>query len=104
MPHAASLHAREDAKQLGKIVISSTSFSVLLLALTGIPILICAGPILRLWIGSRYVSSGTPLLVTLIIANIIRLICAPYAIVLIAAGQQSYIKIGPLQKPSATSS
>jgi O-antigen/teichoic acid export membrane protein len=96
MPHSAALHAGQKAQALGRLVISSTRISVLLLILTGIPILVYAGPILRLWIGQRYVASGTPILGILIIANIIRLVGAPYTIVLIAAGQQRYIKVTPL--------
>jgi O-antigen/teichoic acid export membrane protein len=60
--------------------------------------LIYAGPILHLWIGERYVASGAPLLAALIVANIIRLIGLPYAIILVAAGQQSYIKVSPLSE------
>jgi O-antigen/teichoic acid export membrane protein len=96
MPHAAALHAREKAGDLGKLVITTTRISVLLLILSGMPMLIYAKPILHLWIGQRYVASGAPLLVILIVANIIRLLGAPYAIVLVAAGQQNYIKVSPL--------
>ena len=96
LPHAAVLHAREQASKIGKLVISSTRLSVLLLVLTGIPIFIYAGPIIRLWIGQRYVAGGAPLLAILVVANIIRLIGAPYSLVMVAAGQQSYIKVSPL--------
>jgi O-antigen/teichoic acid export membrane protein len=98
MPHAATLHAREKAEGMGNLVISSTRISVLLLVLSGIPILIYARPIIHLWIGERYVASGAPLLAVLIIANIIRLIGTPYAIILVAAGQQNYIKVSPLSE------
>jgi O-antigen/teichoic acid export membrane protein len=96
MPHAATLHAADRPRELGQLVIKSTQLSVLLLVLSGIPILLYAGPIMRVWIGQRYVAAGTPLLQILIVANIIRLIGAPYSVILIAAGQQSYIKISPL--------
>ena len=96
MPHSAALHAGQKAEALGRLVISSTRISVLLLILTGIPILIYAGAILRLWIGQQYVVTGVPLLAVLIIANIIRLVGGPYTIVLIAAGQQRYIKVTPI--------
>jgi O-antigen/teichoic acid export membrane protein len=96
MPHSAALHAGRKAVELGKLVISTTRISMLLLILTGMPILIYAGPILRLWIGQRYVLSGTPILVILVVANIIRLAGLPYTIVLVAAGQQRYIKVTPL--------
>lgn len=96
MPHAASLHARKRADELGKLLISSARLTMLLVILTGIPILIYAGPIMRLWIGQRFVAGGAPLLALLIIANIIRTIGAPYSIVLIAVGDQNYIKIAPI--------
>jgi O-antigen/teichoic acid export membrane protein len=96
LPHAATLHARDRAVDLGELVISSTRISVLLLVLSGIPLLLYAGPIIRLWIGDRYVAKGTLLLATLIVANIIRLIGAPYSLVMVAAGQQSFIKVSPV--------
>ena len=96
MPHAAILHAGEKPKDLGRLVINSTRLSVVLLTLTSLPILIYAGPIIRLWIGQRYEGMGTPLLQGLIIANMIRLVGAPYSVILISAGQQNYIKISPL--------
>ncbi len=96
LPHAAVLHARGQAGHIGRVVISSTRLSVLLLVMTGIPIFIYAGPIIRLWIGDRYVASGAPVLAILVVANIIRLIGAPYSLVMVAAGQQNYLKISPL--------
>jgi O-antigen/teichoic acid export membrane protein len=96
MPHAATLHAGEKAREMGNLVVASTRLSVFLLVLAGVPIIVYAGPIMRLWIGSQFVAVGAPLLTVLMLANFIRLIGAPYSVVLIAAGQQSYIKISPL--------
>jgi O-antigen/teichoic acid export membrane protein len=59
---------------------------------------IYAGPIIHLWIGHRYVASGAPLLAVLLVANIIRLIGQPYSIIIVAAGQQNYIKVSPLSE------
>ncbi len=98
MPHAATLHAREKAEAMGRLVITSTRLNVLLLVLTGIPMFIYVGPIIHLWIGQRYVASGAPLLAVLIVANIIRLIGAPYSVIIVAAGQQNYIKVSPLSE------
>ena len=98
MPHAATLHAREKAEDMGRLVVSSTRLSALLLILSGIPIFLYAGPIIHLWIGQRYVASGAPLLAILVVANIIRLIGMPYAVIMVAAGQQNYIKVSPLSE------
>ena len=47
---------------MGSLVISSTRFSVVLLIMTGVPILISARQIVGLWIGQRYVAGGASLL------------------------------------------
>lgn len=96
MPHAAVLHAQEKASELGRLIVSSTQVSVLLLILSGAPIFAYAGPIIRVWIGQRYVAAGAPLLAILILANVIRLVGAPYSLVIVAAGRHSYVKISPL--------
>jgi O-antigen/teichoic acid export membrane protein len=98
MPRAAMLHAKEKSHEMGRLVVSATRLSVLILVLTGIPVVVYAGPILRFWIGAQYSAKGAPLLAILIIANIIRLIGLPYATVLVAAGQQNYIKVSPLSE------
>jgi O-antigen/teichoic acid export membrane protein len=98
LPHAAILHARGQANKIGDVVISSTRLSVVLLVMTGIPILMYAGPIIRLWIGQSYVASGAHLLAILVVANMIRLIGAPYSLAMVAAGQQSYLKISPVSE------
>jgi len=95
LPHAAAMHARQQSRELGNLVVTATRLSVVVLILSGLPVLLYAGPILRLWIGQRYESSAA-LLAVLILANIIRLIGAPYSVVLISAGQQNYIKVSPL--------
>ena len=59
MPHAAGLHAKGDAAGLGRLVINSTRLSVLLLVFICMPAVIYAGPILKLWIGQRYVQTGS---------------------------------------------
>lgn len=96
MPHAAAMHARNETQELGCLVISSTRVGVLLLVLTGMPVTVYGGWIMRVWIGNNYVRLGAPLLATLIAANIIRLIGSPYATVLVAAGQQNFIKMSPV--------
>lgn len=98
LPQAAALHARRKAEEMGKLVVSLTQLSLLILVLTGIPVIIYAAPILKLMVGARFAGSGAPLLAMLLIANMIRLIGAPYSTILVAAGQQSYIKISPLSE------
>jgi len=98
MPHAAVLHAREDSTSLGNMVISTTRFAVLLLVLTGLPLLIYASPLLRLWVGEQYAVQGCLPLTILLVANIIRLSGMPYAIVLVASAQQKLVIVSPLME------
>ncbi len=88
---------------MGRLVVSSTRLSALLLILTGIPMFLYAGPIIHLWIGQRYVAGGAPLLAILIVANIIRLIGMPYAVIMVAAGSKTTLKSAHSPKASATS-
>jgi len=96
MPHAAGIHAREDPMALGRLVVITTQLATILLVFTGLPLMIYAAPILKAWIGKPYVEAGYPILVVLLIANIIRLLGIPYAIILVSAGQQQFIKISPI--------
>jgi len=98
LPHAAALHARQKAEEMGTLVVAMTRLSLLILVLTGIPVIVYAEPILKIMVGASFAESGTPLLAMLLIANMIRLIGAPYSTILVAAGQQSYIKISPLSE------
>jgi len=74
-----------------------------MLVLTGIPMLIFAGPILRVWIGARYFSIGVPLL-SHCRSQYHSSSRRTVSFVLVAAGQQSYIKISRLPRASATHS
>ena len=98
MPHAAVLHARGDSARLGALVISATQLALLLLLLTGLPIAIFAGPLIRIWVGNQYVVEGSRLLVVLVTANIIRLTGMPYSVVLVASGQQRLVTLSPLSE------
>ena len=93
MPHAAVLHARHDSRQLGRLVLICTQATVVFLVFIGLPLLIYAAPILSLWIGRQFVSTGQPILVILLIANMVRFIGAPYGVVLIATGQQRLLGV-----------
>lgn len=96
MAPAARRHARAESTELGRMAVSSTRLGTLLILLTGLPGVIYAGPIMRLWIGSAYAQPGRKFLIILLIANMIRLVGAGYSIILVATGEQFLIKISPL--------
>lgn len=93
MPHAAALHARQDSRKLGRLVLTCTQVTVVFLIFVGLPALIYAGPLLALWIGHQYVEVGRPILAILLIANMMRYIGASYGIVIIAVGQQRLLAV-----------
>jgi O-antigen/teichoic acid export membrane protein len=96
MPVAAVLSAREDRIGLGKLLVSSTRYGIILLLLTGIPLIFGAKWIITLWVGVEYATNTAILLQVLVIANILRLIGLPYATLVVAAGQQQLILISPV--------
>ena len=96
MPHAAGLHARQDPNALGRLVNTCTQGTVVLLVLSGLSLIIYAAPLLTLWIGPQYVHAGRPILVILVVANMVRILGVPYAIVTIATGQQRLTMVSPL--------
>ena len=98
MPHAAVLHARGDSNLLGKMVISTTRLGVVLLVLTGLPLLIYGRPLFRIWAGQQYADEGHRLLIMLMAANIIRLAGMPYSVVLVASAQQRLVTLSPLME------
>jgi O-antigen/teichoic acid export membrane protein len=98
MPHAAELHARQNSEALGNLLVMTTKFGILLLLLTGLPLIVFASPIIRIWLGPQFVQPGRNLLIILVIANIVRLTGAPFASILIGTGQQRLLVLTPLME------
>src|SRR4051812_29133219 len=98
MPHSAVLHANQDSKALGNLLIRTTGLGVLLLLLSGLPLIVFANPIIRVWIGAQFQQAGGVILTILVIANIVRLIGAPYASILIGTGQQRLVTVSPVME------
>jgi O-antigen/teichoic acid export membrane protein len=96
MPHAAELHARQSAEALGNLLVKTTKLGVLFLLLTGLPLVVFAAPIIRIWIGPQFVQAGSSILIILVIANMIRLTGTPFASILIGTGQQRLVVLTPL--------
>lgn len=88
LPAAAVLHARNSETELGHALLTSTRLSSLLLIATALPLCFAAKPALRLWVGYDYARHGAVLLIVLVLANVIRLVTTPYAVVLMGTGQQ----------------
>jgi O-antigen/teichoic acid export membrane protein len=96
VPSTAVLHARRDAKRLGQVVLEGTRYGMLLLLLTGIPLLLWARPILQIWVGPVYALRTSALLQVLVVGNMVRLSAVPYVATLIGTGQQRLVILTPL--------
>jgi O-antigen/teichoic acid export membrane protein len=98
IPHAAGLHANQDSKAIGNLLIKTTKLGVLLLLLTGLPLIVFASPIVGAWIGPQFAQIGGSILTILVFGHLVRLIGTPYATILIGTGQQRLVLISPLME------
>ncbi|QMV19111.1 hypothetical protein GOB94_10795 [Granulicella sp. 5B5] len=96
MPHSATLQASGDSRGLGELLLKSTKLAVMFLLITGLPLVVFAGPIIRVWLGAQYAVNGTNILIVLVIGNMLRLVGVPYASILVGTGQQRLVIFGPL--------
>jgi O-antigen/teichoic acid export membrane protein len=98
MPHAAELHARQNSEALGNLLVKTTKLGVLVMLLTGLPLIVFAHPIIKTWIGPQFAQIGGKILLILVIANMLRLTGAPFASILIGTGQQRLVVLTPLME------
>lgn len=96
MPHAATLHAQENPEALGRLLVRSTRVGLLLLLLTGLPLIYFARPVIGHWIGAQFANEGGKVLAILVFANMIRLTGVPYSTLLVSTGQQGAMIVSPL--------
>lgn len=90
MPAASALSVSRSPQQMGQTLLRSTRYAFLILQATGLPFLLFGFPILSIWVGPAYARHGLTLLRILVLAHIVRNLCAPYATMVIAVGMQRY--------------
>jgi O-antigen/teichoic acid export membrane protein len=73
---------------MGHLLLRTTRYSMIVLCLTAVSLLVLGYPLLRMWVGVAYAIHSVSYLRILVIANIVRLICAPYSTMVIATGRQ----------------
>ena len=89
MPASSALSTQRSASEMGDFLSRVTRYSTVMLLLTGLPLIVCGFPILRLWVGPVYALHTFQYLRILVFANIIRHLCMPYATMVAATGRQS---------------
>ena len=90
MPAASALSVTHSAQQMGQTLLRSTRYAFLILQATGLPLFLFGFTILSVWVGPSYARHGLALLRILVLAHIVRNLCAPYATMVIAVGMQRY--------------
>jgi O-antigen/teichoic acid export membrane protein len=76
---------------MGTLLEKITRYNTITLLLTGLPLIVLAFPILRIWVGPDYASHTIPYLRILVVANVVRNLCAPYATMVTATATQKSV-------------
>ncbi len=90
MPASSALSIQRTSAEMGKILARISRYSSMMLLLTGLPLIICGFPILRAWIGPTYAVHSIEYLRILVVANLLRYSCLPFATMVVATGKQAY--------------
>jgi O-antigen/teichoic acid export membrane protein len=98
LPAASALSVLRNPAQMGGVLLRSTRYAVIVLFLTGLPFLVAGYFILRTWVGPVYALHSFPLLRILVLANIIRSSCSPYATMVVATSRQRFATASPVSE------
>jgi O-antigen/teichoic acid export membrane protein len=88
LPATSALSVQRSGTQMGSILLRSTRYAAISILLTSIPLVVVGHVILRAWVGPVYATRSIQLLRILVVANIIRSFCAPYATMVVAMSKQ----------------
>jgi O-antigen/teichoic acid export membrane protein len=88
LPASSAISTQRSASEMGDLLVRITRYTTVGLLLTGLPLVVCGFPILRIWVGPAYAVHTLKYLRILVFANIIRNLCAPYATMITATGRQ----------------
>jgi O-antigen/teichoic acid export membrane protein len=76
---------------MGAFLAKITRYNTIALLLVGLPLIVFAFPILRLWVGPEYAVQTIAYLRILVFANVVRSLCAPYATMVTATASQKSV-------------
>jgi O-antigen/teichoic acid export membrane protein len=96
MPAISSVQGQRTPAQLGDMLVRATRYCALLLLTLGLPLLVGAYPLLRLWLGPVYAAGAERILAVLVAANMIRQLGYPYALMVVATGSQRRATLSPV--------
>ena len=96
IPTVSSLSVTTSPTHMGAVLSRVTRYSSVLMVCSGIPLLVSGYWILHIWVGDNYAVQTLPYLRILILGNMIRGFCAPYASMLVATNTQKVAIAGAL--------
>jgi O-antigen/teichoic acid export membrane protein len=88
LPATSALSVQRTGAQMGSILLRSTRYATIVLLLLGLPLVVGGYGILRLWVGPTYALHSLQYLRVLVLANIVRNVCSPYATMVVAISKQ----------------
>ena len=88
LPASSALSTERTPQQMGDILLRTTRYGTVILLASGLPMLVAGYWILRLWVGTNYAEHSVQFLRVLLLANIVRHLCAPYATMVVATAKQ----------------
>ena len=88
LPSVSALSVLRNPGELGQVLARVTRFTSVILLLTALPLMVSGYWILRAWVGPMYAQHTLGYLRILLLANLVRNICAPYANMLVATNSQ----------------
>jgi O-antigen/teichoic acid export membrane protein len=88
MPSVSALSVLRSPKELGALLARLTRYTSVVLLLFGLPLIAGGYWVLALWVGPTYASHTIGYLRILVVANILRSTCVPYANMLVATNSQ----------------
>ncbi len=90
MPATSAMSVTHSPARLGDTLLRSTRYAFLILQASGLPLMLFGFGLFSLWVGPVYARHGLVLLRILVLAHIVRNLCAPYATMVIATGMQRF--------------
>jgi O-antigen/teichoic acid export membrane protein len=90
MTPVAVMQARKEHGRIRHLVITATQLNSYACLTLTIAAFLFGGELLRLWVGPLYATQALPILVTLMVAQTVRLMGSAYGTALVATGQQHY--------------
>lgn len=96
IPSSAVLAAQNNRQELGRVLLYSTRYGMLMLMAVSLPLITFAYEVLARWVGETYAVQSAPILQMLLVANIVRLSAMPYAMLLIGTGEQRLVILSPV--------